>query len=407
MEIGFINLNQDALNRTNKLMQLLQGQGAIDELGLGRIRDFFSNRMFPGMSTLQTRAKYFLLLPALYAYLEKTKISGARDAREKIRINEIALTKRLDNGTPEDDKTGIIGAENLRKNGTYVKYDPTYVYQAGMETYGLIKTGGNLYRLLAERSNKFQNLPEKQRGNDEVEGDAEELTGDKTIFLTCGEPYDFKNKDPMPVSLTSREASFLRKQIVKTEATQGSLINFLLDGDLFKRACNYDFETLGEEVLEGNVPDELYETYLLARRYSRFAYLLRIRYAMLYDRAVGADEAAEKEKHFFDFLNIHKAEFTPEAVDEIIKFASSVQENTCKVFCREAARLVENEDWNGLDELLELREIEIKTLKRSKLRNAHEYEKGKAFALGDPLSFRWESTVSKMLKEISEGIKNE
>jgi hypothetical protein len=39
-------------------MKLLQGQGAIDELGLGRIRDAFSNEMFSGLSTLQTHAKY-------------------------------------------------------------------------------------------------------------------------------------------------------------------------------------------------------------------------------------------------------------------------------------------------------------------------------------------------------------
>ena len=40
MEIGFVNLNQDALNKANKLMKLLQGQGAIDELGL--MEDFLS-----------------------------------------------------------------------------------------------------------------------------------------------------------------------------------------------------------------------------------------------------------------------------------------------------------------------------------------------------------------------------
>jgi hypothetical protein len=58
MEIGFVNFNQEALNRANKVMKLLQGQGAIDELGLGRIRDAFSNEMFSGLSTLQTHAKY-------------------------------------------------------------------------------------------------------------------------------------------------------------------------------------------------------------------------------------------------------------------------------------------------------------------------------------------------------------
>lgn len=81
MEIGFVSFNQEALNRANKVMKLLQGQGAIDELGLGRIRDAFSNTMFPGMSVLQTHAKYFVLMPALYAYLGKTRIADVREAR--------------------------------------------------------------------------------------------------------------------------------------------------------------------------------------------------------------------------------------------------------------------------------------------------------------------------------------
>lgn len=71
METGFVSFNQEALNRANKVMKLLQGQGAIDELGLGRIRNAFSNTMFPGMSVLQTHAKYFLLMPALYSFLRR------------------------------------------------------------------------------------------------------------------------------------------------------------------------------------------------------------------------------------------------------------------------------------------------------------------------------------------------
>ena len=122
MEIGFVSFNQEALNRANKVMKLLKGQGAIDELGLGRIRDAFSNMMFPGLSTLQTHAKYFLLMPSLYAYLEKTRISDSREARAKVRENEVALTERLIEGSPEGT-TGIIGADTLRSRDGFVKYE--------------------------------------------------------------------------------------------------------------------------------------------------------------------------------------------------------------------------------------------------------------------------------------------
>ncbi len=135
MEIGFISFDQTALSRANRVLKQLQGQGAIDELGLGRIRDAFSNMMFPGLSTLQFHAKYFLLLPALYAYAERQRISSSREPRAKVREHEIQLTRRLMQGSPEGT-TNIIGADSLDKG--YVKYDPTYIYHAGMQMYGLI-----------------------------------------------------------------------------------------------------------------------------------------------------------------------------------------------------------------------------------------------------------------------------
>ena len=43
-------------------MNLLQAPGAVDEIGIGLIRDAFANYFFPGTSTVQTRAKYFLIV---------------------------------------------------------------------------------------------------------------------------------------------------------------------------------------------------------------------------------------------------------------------------------------------------------------------------------------------------------
>lgn len=47
------------------MMQLLQESEAIEELGIGRVRDNFSNTLFPVTSTLQHHAKYFVLMASL------------------------------------------------------------------------------------------------------------------------------------------------------------------------------------------------------------------------------------------------------------------------------------------------------------------------------------------------------
>ena len=66
MDIGYINFGREEKENLYKVLQSIRDHHAIDELGIGRIRDAFSNKMFPGMSTLHNRAKYFAVLPALY-----------------------------------------------------------------------------------------------------------------------------------------------------------------------------------------------------------------------------------------------------------------------------------------------------------------------------------------------------
>lgn len=272
-----------------------------------------------------------------------------------------------------------------------------------MEAYGLVKSGGNVYQLITERSKTWRNIPQKYRNDEDGIGDSEDLNGMKPLFLTCGENYDFRSRDKLSIFLSYKEAAFLRRQIILH--TPGTLLSYLLESGLYATATENDFESL-EFKLKGFVPESLYRIYQLARRYSRFAYLLRIRYTMLYDKAVGAHEAAnEEEREFFRFLNQHQSEFSPVAIDEILEFASSrVSEETCRIFCRKAARLIEEEKWDELDILIERREVEIKTSKRSKLRNARDYEPGRPFEKPAMMSFRWNFTVRNILSEIREGV---
>lgn len=404
MELGFVSFNQEALSRANRVMKLLQGQGAIDELGLGRIRDAFSNAMFPGMSVLQTHAKYFLLMPALYAYLEKTRIADVREARSIVRDSEIKLTYRLIEGSAKE-MVGIIGADMLRRGEGYVKYDPTYVYLAGLETYGLIPNGINIYATLAERSAMFQNTPKKHKGNEDGSDDSDDLTGNRQIFVTCGENYGFGTREPLDIALSHQEAEFLKQKIIAS--TKGSLLSYLLDSGLYENVTEYLFDDLG--IVLKDIPEELYHTYRLALRYSRFACLLRVRYAMLYDIAVGADpEAADEQVRFEEMLAEYRQEFMPEAIEEIISFVSAkVSEESCKTFILKASKLIADGNLEELDRQIALREKTIKGLKRSKLINARELQQGKPFESPAMMAYRWNTIVRTVLTEIKEGLKDE
>ena len=67
MNLGWIDFSDNDRKKTMDVLRLFQEQGAVDELGIGVIRDGFANSFFPGTSTIQTRAKYFFIIP-LFRY---------------------------------------------------------------------------------------------------------------------------------------------------------------------------------------------------------------------------------------------------------------------------------------------------------------------------------------------------
>ena len=53
-----VDFSKTERDKVVSILRLLGTQTALDELGIGTVRDAFSDMLFPGISTLQTRAKY-------------------------------------------------------------------------------------------------------------------------------------------------------------------------------------------------------------------------------------------------------------------------------------------------------------------------------------------------------------
>src|SRR3954453_15260745 len=83
-QIGWIDFSTADRKRMSQAMSLIRPEGQLDELGVGRVRDGIADRLFPGVSTIQTRAKYFFIVPYIlrdYLYLsarEKSKTTAGR-----------------------------------------------------------------------------------------------------------------------------------------------------------------------------------------------------------------------------------------------------------------------------------------------------------------------------------------
>ena len=81
MNLGWIDFSDSDRKKTMDVLRLFQEQGAVDELGIGVIRDGFANYFFPGTSTIQTRAKYFFIIPyAMMDTVRDTHVSSVQQA---------------------------------------------------------------------------------------------------------------------------------------------------------------------------------------------------------------------------------------------------------------------------------------------------------------------------------------
>ena len=80
MTSSFSWLDYSARERRRMLevVDLFREKGTVDELGLGVIRDAFAELFFPGTSTLQSRARYWLFVPWLYLRLEAERTPPAK-----------------------------------------------------------------------------------------------------------------------------------------------------------------------------------------------------------------------------------------------------------------------------------------------------------------------------------------
>lgn len=129
--VSWLDTSADEQRRVRELITMLAQSESRDELGIGQIRDAFSDGLFPGMSTVHTRARYFLFVPWLYTLGAKTrrgaKLNAWADNQERRLIGALK-----DQGIGAGE--GLIG----RVAGASVKTLPSAIYWAALGRYGIL-----------------------------------------------------------------------------------------------------------------------------------------------------------------------------------------------------------------------------------------------------------------------------
>ena len=240
MQLGWVDFSKADREKVLDVMNLLQEQGAVDEIGIGLIRDAFANYFFPGTSTVQTRAKYFFIVP----YILQEAVSGKYGAQvntilQKIDAEEkncglLLYQKSIDEGI-NPIGVGIIGARVLPKN--WVARRPSNIYWNGIRTYHIFEqenmTIPDIVRLSVLM--RAQAKPEKlgNRRDDAEEGEKDDNDagrGDIIRFFDLPEMKDVDWRSNLDIALTGDEASFLRTKIERS--VPDTLLAYILKNNI-------------------------------------------------------------------------------------------------------------------------------------------------------------------------------
>ena len=71
---AWLSYSESERRKALDVISLFRERDTRDELGIGVIRDAFADLLFPGTSTIQTRARYFLFVPWIYQQIGRAHV---------------------------------------------------------------------------------------------------------------------------------------------------------------------------------------------------------------------------------------------------------------------------------------------------------------------------------------------
>ena len=201
--LSWLDTSREDQQRMRELLKLFSDTESRDELGIGQVRDAFSDLLFPGTSVLQNRARYLLIVPWCYQEAQRRGLRGDRLVA-RVDRNERKVIAALLGGS---DTEGMIG----RRAGVAVRTLPSNIYAVALKEYG-IRIGADdpaPNRRLAEADE----LTERSRGS-----------WHPTL---PGPPANFPQEVEGGLRLHPDEARWLRERIL--DAVPGTLLAYLLE----------------------------------------------------------------------------------------------------------------------------------------------------------------------------------
>ena len=189
-----------------ELVSALNEPGTLDELGIGTIRDTIADTLFPGTSTIQTRARYFLFIPWILQIVEGGSSRGAADRARRFQM-QLRDALIMAHGPSEPGVIGVAAGAALQRW-------PLDIYWLGMARWGIRRHYESISSYFSSlgRPSKWSLLG---RALDEpVEGRRDEAADSIPGNWATIPPLPNGFPEVASFTLSPEEARFLRERVV-------------------------------------------------------------------------------------------------------------------------------------------------------------------------------------------------
>ncbi|OEG75157.1 hypothetical protein BEL05_02560 [Shewanella colwelliana] len=405
--IGWIDFSSTERERVSQVLSMLQEKGTLDELGIGQIRDAFADQLFPGFSTIQTRAKYFVTIPYIFYDYRKIEQHERPPLDEYINQQEDKLAICLVENHRHDMPKGIIGKDSLEKG---VARKPSSVYWNGVRQLSIANTELSL----REFTNQYQALANKKS---ETHVDDDELHSDIAHQMTKPDGYDESWLNQVSIDLTRKEAEFLKNKLQLSNKIEHSvpaqLFKHNLVGDTLKMANmqtnnGWQAEALYESLKDSPISEQTKACFEKALEFSFVLEGAHIRYnTLIAQRAKNIEQIEQLNEEFDVWLNqAHKqnTSFEQQSIDNWYEFAFGPHKsanNRTRQFIESWCSLIrENVAVDKLDVCVKQQAIANKGARCLLKKALNENQKWVGMR---KLEFRWPS-ARVILQDIQEGL---
>ena len=271
-ELAWLDHSDDDRQHMREVIDLFKEKGTLDELGIGAIRDTLSDLLFPGTSTIQTRPRYFLMVPWAFLRLERERTRSAKAAARARDLEVQQIRAVIKGGEDSGDVQGAFGIES----GVALQRLPSVAYWGGLGTYRIRLFRGSIEDLTRSLDGFHRRVRRQVRAESGEVYDRVEPNWHSSLPEP---PEDLWQTTTM--SLRKVEAEYLQERIAGTQPQ--SMLASLLRSKTGIKSLDFPWD------YPGDVTEEITSTLVHARNFSEVIHGAALLYNFLLARQAITD----------------------------------------------------------------------------------------------------------------------